>query len=466
MTEPLWTSSALVEATGGTLSRPFDADGVSIDTRTLQAGDLFVALVGEGRDGHDFVADALARGAAGAMVHTAGSDGAPVLHVDDTLAGLSRLGAYARMRFGAADPENRLVAVTGSVGKTTTKEMIRAALDMFGPTHAAVASYNNHWGVPLTLARTPLEARYCVAEIGMNHPGEIAPLTRLAQPHVAVITTIAAAHIGNMGSIEAIADEKASIMQGLEPGGTAVLPLDSPLFPRLRTAAGDARIVTFGADTAADVRLLDVEPDADGSHLRVTVLGRDLVLRLNAPGRHMAMNALAALATVVALGLDPVEALPALEAFRPVAGRGVRRSLTVRGEPVLLLDESYNGNGASIRAALEVLRLQPASRRVAVLGDMLELGAEGPREHAALAEAVVASADVLYTCGKLMRHLHKAVPARLRGAHAADSAALAPVVAAAITGGDAVLVKGSLGSRMKKVVEAIDAASAPVGKTA
>jgi UDP-N-acetylmuramoyl-tripeptide--D-alanyl-D-alanine ligase len=203
-----------------------------------------------------------------------------------------------------------------------------------------------------------------------------------------------------------------------------------------------------------------MEPDSEGAHIRMSVLGRDLVLRLNAPGRHMAMNALAALATVAGLGLDPAQALPALEAFRPVAGRGLRRSLSVRGAPILLLDESYNGNGASMRAALEVLRLQPAGRRVAVLGDMLELGAEGPREHAALADAVVASVDMLFTCGPLMQRLHKAVPKRLRAAHAADSAALAPLVAAAIAGGDAVLIKGSLGSRMKTVVTAIEAAAA------
>ncbi|MFL5254831.1 MAG: UDP-N-acetylmuramoyl-tripeptide--D-alanyl-D-alanine ligase [Rhodopila sp.] len=459
MTRPLWTSQELVEATGGTLSKAFDAAGVSIDTRTLERGDLFVALLGEGRDGHAFVADALARGAAGAMVHANPPPGAAVLRVDDTLAGLTRLGGFARLRFGAADSDNRLVAITGSVGKTTTKEMLRAALATFGPTHAAVASYNNHWGVPLTLARIPSATRYCVAEIGMNHSGEIEPLTRLAQPHAVVITAIAAAHIGNLGSIETIADEKATIMRGLVRGGVAVLPLDSPQFPRLRAAAGKAAVLTFGADTAAHARLLEIEADSERSHIRLSILGRDFVLRLNAPGRHMAMNALAALATIAGLGLDPAQALPALEAFQPVAGRGARRSLTVRGAPVLLLDESYNGNGASMRAALELLRLQPASRRVAVLGDMLELGEHGPKEHAALAAAVEASVDILFTCGPLMEGLHKAVSKHRSGAHAADSAALAPLVAAAVTGGDAILVKGSLGSRMKIVVTAIEAAA-------
>ena len=454
MSAPLWTADELLEATGGALSRPFDADGVSIDTRTLAPNDLFVALVGEGRDGHAFLNDALAKGAAGVMAHDQRVLEGPVLNVDDTLAGLARLGGFARSRFGETD--GRLVAVTGSVGKTTTKEMLRGALSAFGTTHAAVASYNNHWGLPLTLARTPHDARFCVAEIGMNHAGEIAPLARLARPHVAVITTIAKAHVGYLGSIEAIADEKASIMRGLESGGIAVLPADSSQFSRLRAAAGDAVVLTFGADSGADVRLVHREADADGSMLQVDIVGHKAVLRLNAPGQHMAMNAVATLAVVAALGLDPTKAIGALEAFVPLAGRGARRQVVTVNGSVLLLDESYNGNGASMRAALEVLRLQPARRRIVVLGDMLELGDEGPAEHAALAEAVISSADRLFTCGPLMRNLFDAVPESLHGAHAVDSAALAPIVAAAIAQGDAVLVKGSLGSRMKRVVEAID----------
>jgi UDP-N-acetylmuramoyl-tripeptide--D-alanyl-D-alanine ligase len=457
MSAPLWTAGELVEATGGALSRPFEVDGVSIDTRTLVAGDLFVALVGEGRDGHAFVADALAKGAAGAMVHQDVSPAGPVLRVDDTLAGLARLGGFARSRFGESD--GRLVAVTGSVGKTTTKEMLRGALSAFGTTHAAVASYNNHWGLPLTLARTPRDARFCIAEIGMNHAGEVAPLARLARPHVAVITTIAKAHVGHLGSIEAIADEKASIMRGLESGGIAVLPADSPQFGRLRAAAGDAVVLTFGSDPKADVRLVHADPDDAGSLIHVDIVGHTASLRLNAPGPHMVMNAVATLAVVAAFGLDPSRAIDALEAFAPLAGRGARRELKLGGGAVLLLDESYNGNGASMRAALEVLGLQPARRHVAVLGDMLELGDEGPAEHAGLADAVISSADCLFTCGPLMRNLFDAVPEALRGAHAANSAALAPIVAAAIGRGDAILVKGSLGSGMKRVIEAIESAA-------
>jgi UDP-N-acetylmuramoyl-tripeptide--D-alanyl-D-alanine ligase len=453
----LWTADELVEATGGILSAPFDADGLSIDSRTLAPGDLFIALVGDGRDGHAFVADALTKGAAGAMVHAPTRAGA-VLQVDDTLAGLTRLGGFARLRFAG-----RQVAVTGSVGKTTTKEMLRSALAAFGPTHAAVASYNNHWGVPLTLARTPRDAAFSIAEIGMNHAGEIAPLARLVRPHVAVITTIAAAHIGHLGGIEAIADEKSSIVRGLEPGGIAVLPADSPHIDRLRAAASGHTVLTFGAGPAADVRLVHYEPDADGSLIHVDIAGRTASLRLHAPGRHMAMNALATLAAVTALGLDPTTAIDALEVFVPLTGRGARRQIPAGCGTALLLDESYNANAASVRAALDVLHLQPARRRIAVLGDMLELGADGPAEHAALAPSVTESADLLFTCGPLMRHVFDAVPDTMRGFHAANAATLAPVVAKALKRGDAVLVKGSLGSAMKRVIEALDAtAAAPV----
>jgi UDP-N-acetylmuramoyl-tripeptide--D-alanyl-D-alanine ligase len=448
---PLWTTLDLLEATGGTIDLAFSADGVSIDTRTLRPGDLFVALVGEGRDGHAFVADALEKGAAGAMVHRPVPGVTRLLRVDDTLGGLARLGGFARVRSGA-----RVVAVTGSVGKTTTKEMLRTILSAFGPTHAAEASYNNHWGLPLTLARMPRETAFCIAEIGMNHPGEIAPLAHLAQPHVVVITTVEKAHIGYLGSIEAIADEKAAIMTGLEPGGVAVLPLDSALFPRLRDAAGDVRIMTFGTAQNATARLVDMEADADGSGILAEIAGHEIRFRLNAPGRHMALNGLAALAAAHVLGLDPHKAAQALEGFTALSGRGARRKLALPAGTALLLDESYNGNGASMRAALDVLRLQPGRRRLAVLGDMLELGSAGPAEHADLAGTVAQSADLLFTCGPLMRHLFDAVPAALRGAHAADSADLAPIVAQAVTTGDAILVKGSLGSRMKRVVDALD----------
>ena len=437
------------------MDTPFAADGVSIDTRTLAGGDLFVALHGESGDGHDFVADAMAKGAAGAMVHRDVPDSSRLLLVDDTLAGLHRLGGYARVRFGG-----RLIAVTGSVGKTTVKEMLRTILGTFGQTHAAVASYNNHWGLPLTLARMPPAAAFCVAEIGMNHPGEIAPLANLARPHVAIITAVEKAHIGYLGSIEAIADEKAQLLRGLGQGGVAVLPADSPLLVRLRGAAGAMRIVTFGMSAGADVRLTAIAPDADGSDVAAEVHGRAMRFRLNAPGRHMAINALAAIAGAIELTMCAPEIISriarALESFSPLTGRGARRPIGVPGGTALLLDESYNGNPASIRAALAVLRLQPARRRIAVLGDMLELGDAGPAEHRALAPDVAAAADQLFACGPLMAELFAAVPEAVRGIHSADSASLAPVLARAVRPGDAILVKGSLGSRMKLVVNALE----------
>ncbi len=444
----LWTAAALAQATGGTLCQPFDVVGVSIDTRTLRPGDLFVALAAD-TDGHRFVADALARGAAGAMVHrTEGlPDDAPLLVVDDTLRGLHALGAAGRARFGG-----RVVAVTGSVGKTTTKEMLRAALSAFGPAHAAEASYNNHWGVPLTLARLPADAAFCVAEIGMNHAGETLPLARLARPHVAVITAVTPAHIGQLGSLEAIADEKASVLRGLEPGGVAVLPADSPFLTRM-VGAADVPRLTFGIAENADVRLLSVTGDHTGSQVEIAVGGQRVAFRLAAPGRHMALNAAAALAACAALGLDPGQAAAALDGFAPVAGRGAQRA--IRAGDVLLLDESYNASSASVRAALSVLRVMPG-RRVAVLGDMLELGGFGEAEHAGLASDVAEAADLLYACGPLMRHLFDLVPGERRGLHAPSSAALAPLVSAAVRPGDAVLVKGSLGSRMRVVVDALE----------
>ena len=446
---PLWNVEDLLNATGGTMAEKFAATGVSIDTRTLKAGDLFIALVGDSGDGHDHVAAALAKGAAGALVHRSVSRARNLLLVDDTMAALNRLGAFARARF-----PGRVAAITGSVGKTTTKEMLRTILAPQGKTHAAVASYNNHWGVPLTLARLPPDAVYCVVEIGMNHRGEIEPLARLARPHVGVITTIAAVHIGYLGSLEAIADEKASLLRALEPDGVAVLPADLPLLARL-AAASVSRIVRFGTAENADARLIAALPDAEGTELRVSVAGRDLRFRLPVAGLHMAMNAVAALAAAASLGADPVAGAAALQAFSAITGRGARATIALRDGEALLLDESYNASAASVRAALAVLKLQPATRRIAVLGDMLELGDHAPAEHTGLAEAVCVSADLVFACGPMMRSLFAALPPGLRGAHTENSSDLAPMVAAALSPGDVVLVKGSLGSRMRIIVAAL-----------
>lgn len=443
----LWGASELVGATGGVMPVAFGASGVSIDTRTLRAGDLFVALQGE-TDGHAHGAEALVRGAAGLLVHRREGlpANAPVLLVRDTLEGLHGLGRAGRARF-----QGRVVAVTGSVGKTTTKEMLRAALAPFGAVHAAEASYNNHWGVPLTLARLPAGAAFCVAEIGMNNPGEILPLARMARPDVAVITTIGTAHIGHMGSVAAVAGEKASIFRALAPGGVAVLPSEAP-FARAAAAHAPGRVVRFGP--GGEVSALAVEAEAGAVRLTADVGGSRVSVLLGAPGGHIAHDALAALAACHALGLDAAQAAAGLESFRPLAGRGQQRRL---GNGVLLLDESYNASTASVRAALAVLHGLPAQRRVAVLGDMLELGAFGPSEHEGLAPDVARAADLLYACGPLTRRLFDRVPPQLRGAHAGDAEQLAPIVAAAVRPGDAVLVKGSLGSRMRVVVRALEA---------
>ncbi len=431
----IWTADDLGAATRGAARILFDATGVSIDTRTLQPGDLFVALHGENGDGHEHVAEALAKGAAGALVDR--DLPGPTILVHDTLDALWSLGRFARARF-----HGKMVAVTGSVGKTTTKEMLRTIFEAEGPTHAAHASYNNHWGVPLTLARMPLTAKFCVCELGTNCPGEIRPLSLLVKPDVAVITAVEAAHIGYFGSIEAIADEKSAVGDGLPADGIAILPADSPMLGRLAPRA--SRIDTFGI-----AQVIAMHPDQDGTDVEAQFEDRMVRFRINAPGAHMVRNALAALTAANALGID---GSAAIAKFRPVAGRGLRRELT---GGIRLLDESYNANGASVRAALSVLRSMPG-RRVAVLGDMLELGAEGAAEHAALAGPVRDSADLVFACGPLMRGLYNALPAPLQGGHAVDSAALAPVVAAAVQSGDAVLVKGSLGSRMATIVRALD----------
>ncbi|WP_159347508.1 UDP-N-acetylmuramoyl-tripeptide--D-alanyl-D-alanine ligase [Roseomonas harenae] len=459
MSAVLWEAASLRAATGGAVREGVSVSGVSIDSRGVGPGELFVALR-DARDGHDFVGDALARGAGCAMVDRdvpgLGAD-APLLHVGDTLAGLTALGAAGRARSAA-----RFVAVTGSVGKTSTKEMLAAGLSACGAVHAATASYNNHWGVPLTLARMPLGAAFGVIEIGMNTRGEIAPLSRLARPHVAVVTTIAPAHLGRLGSLEIIAEEKADIVAGLEPGGVAVLPAEGPQAGLLRRRAEEAgvRVITFGEGAGVDARLAGWEGGADRQSFRVVLGGSEIAVSLGVPGRHMAMNAVAALAAAQALGADRARFADGLAGFAALAGRGARVPVPVPGGTALLLDESYNANTTSMRAALAVLAAQKGMRRIAVMGDMLELGDEGVAMHAALAEDAAASADLVFTCGPQMAALHDALPAARRGAHAADSAALAPIVADALRAGDAVLVKGSLGSRMAVVVRAIKASGA------
>jgi UDP-N-acetylmuramoyl-tripeptide--D-alanyl-D-alanine ligase len=436
---------------------------VSIDSRTLGAQELFIALRGPHHDGHDFVAAALQAGAAALVDRLpAGVDPASARldEVEDTLQALTALGRAARARSQA-----RIAAITGSVGKTGTKEALRLALAAQAPTHASAASHNNHWGVPLSLARQPHDARYGVYELGMSAPGEIAALAALVRPHVAMVTRIAPAHLGFFPSIEAIAAAKAEIFGGLEPGGIAVLNLDDPHAQRLRQiaeAAGCARVLGFGEAAGAAVRLKTAKLEPGGSAVSATVDGAELAYRIGAPGRHWVANSLGVLACALALGADPRAAARALADFRAPRGRGARHELPRAGGTAILIDQSYNANPASMRAALELLAAAPG-RRLAALGDMLELGAQAAALHAHPAEPVAAAGAVrVFTVGAAMRHLHAALPAARRGAHVDRAEDLLPLFEAELRAGDTLLVKGSLGIGMGRLVGALLAAPLPV----
>ena len=459
---PLWSQAELNAALGAPSSAPLRASvtGVSIDSRTLEAGDLFFAIRGDAHDGHDHVARAFEAGAAAAVVSRRRARElaalGPVFAVDDTLEAMKRLAIAARARSKA-----KIVGVTGSVGKTTAKEMLRAMLSACGSTHASAASYNNHWGVPLTLARLPAEVRFGVFEMGMNHAGEIAPLTRMARPHAALVTMIAPVHIEHLGSIEAIADAKAEIFLGLEPHGTAILNRDAPQFERLKTAAAarGARVWSFGHGVECDGQLLEVEATEGGSRVRARVLGHELAFEIGAPGMHMAQNALGALLVAEALGADLKASAAALGGFSPQKGRGERFLLPTPDGPATIIDESYNANPVSMRAALALLgaaRPGPKGRRIAVIGDMLELGPKAAAMHAELAADLRASnVDLLFGAGPLTRALFDAAPASMRAAWTERSSELTDEVARTLRGGDIAMVKGSNGSRMGPLVAAL-----------
>ena len=472
MAETLWTVDELVKATGGRLhghvSKPLTA--VTINSRAVKDGDIFIAIKGDKHDGHDFVAAALKAGAGLGVVSRVTPEmtaAGPVLEVaEDPLRGLENMGRAARAR-----SHGQIVAVTGSVGKTSTKEMLRVALSASGETHASAASFNNHWGVPLTLARMPRETAFGVFEIGMNHAGEITPLVGMVRPHVAIITTIAPSHLGNFPSLDGIADAKAEIFTGVVPGGHAVISRDTPYFERLAAAAracGITDVVSFGKHPQADVRIEKLVLHPDCCCITASVMGETLIYKLGVPGEHMAVNSLAVLAAAKLTGADLARAALALATAQPAKGRGVRERLSISGGELMLIDESYNANPASVAAALALLGAsQPGwrGRRIAVLGDMLELGEKGPELHAGLLEAMdAAKVDVLYAAGPLMANLWERVPGEKRGAYAATSEALRDAMLAGLRAGDVVMVKGSLGSRMGPLVEAIRAAHPPLSK--
>jgi UDP-N-acetylmuramoyl-tripeptide--D-alanyl-D-alanine ligase len=461
---PLWTSDAMQAAmraeAKGVL--PQAVTGISIDSRTLAPGEAYFAIKGAVHDGHDFVAAALKAGAALAVVGKAQADkfpsDAPLLVVDDVLAGLVDLARASRARL-----EGQVIAVTGSVGKTSTKEALLHVLSAQGQTHASAASFNNHWGVPLSLARCPASVRFAVFEIGMNHAGEISPLVKMVRPHVAIITTVEPVHLEFFSGIEAIADAKAEIFEGVEPGGAVVLNRDNSQFPRLSRQArscGISRIVSFGANRKSEARLLDLSLHATCSAVHAEILGFEVTYKLGMPGRHMAMNSLAVLAASSLVGADLALASLSLSQLVPAAGRGVRQTLLVPGGEITLIDESYNANPASMVAALSVLGRIPVGaqgRRIAVLGDMLELGPTGAKLHAGLNEAIKAEhIDLVYCCGPLMRYLWDALSTGKRGGYADNAANLEAQVLAALRAGDAVMIKGSFGSKMKTIVSALE----------
>jgi UDP-N-acetylmuramoyl-tripeptide--D-alanyl-D-alanine ligase len=463
MTAPLWSAREAAAATGGRRLADWQAGGVCIDSRTLQPGDLFVALKGPSFDGHDFAREALDRGAAACVLARLPADvppSAPVLLVESTFDALWDLGRAARARSRA-----KIIGVTGSVGKTGIKEALRLVLEGQAPTVANDGSLNNHWGLPLSLARMPAETAYGVFEMGMNHAGELTLLSQLARPRVAVITTVEAVHAGNFPSVEAIADAKAEIFAGLETEGAAVLYADNPHFARLAGAAersGCSRIIAFGTGSRCDVRLLTAEATADGARVRADVAGLLVDYRLAVAGSHWVSNSLCVLAAAAAVGADVAAAAASLVRFRLPKGRGQRFALGLPGGGALtLIDESYNASPVAMAAAFEVLgRMQPGAggRRIAVLGDMLELGESAAERHRGLAEPLQQHGiGLVFACGREMARLFAALPPAMQGAHAADSAALAPVVAAAVRSGDVVTVKGSAGSRMGRVVDALKA---------
>ena len=454
----------MVTAVGG---RPFGnlpmgVTGISIDSRTITPGEAFFAIKGDRVDGHDYASIAIANGAALLVVSEAklpalGRLTIPMIVVEDVLVGLQKLGMAARDRTPAT-----VIAVTGSVGKTTTKEMLRMALAPSGKVHASVASFNNHWGVPLTLARMPIDTRYGVFELGMNHPGEIGPLSRMVRPDVAIITTIAPAHLGNFSSVDEIADAKAEIFEGVVNGGDAILNRDNPYYERLEQAAlaqGVENIHSFGQHAKAEFRLAEFDGAAELSTVWVSFGGETREVTIGAPGRHLAENAMAVLAAVSLVGADVDAAIEAFASLSAVKGRGQRHRLRMPDGALTLIDESYNANPASMRAAIAVLAsAQPGEdgRRIAVLGDMLEMGEFAPSVHAELAGPLLASGiEHVWLAGPEMVALRDALPETVHVVYFETTDELVNLVTAEVRAGDVVMVKSSLGIGFGKIVAAL-----------
>ena len=465
MSAPPFTFAELLATTGGRAVGPAPEAilGISIDSRTVAPGDAFFAIRGDRFDGHDFVGMALAAGAATAVVAEdklagIGPVTGSLVVVPDVLEALAALGRAARAQSGA-----RIAAVTGSVGKTGTKEMLALALAGDGPVHYSPASFNNHWGVPLTLARMPASAKFAVFEIGMNHAGEIRPLARMVAPHVAIVTTVEPVHLEFFADVADIARAKAEIFEGVVPGGAAVINRDNPHFDLLARLAREA-----GVEAEARAEVIKLKPDC--SCVAASILGERVTYKLGAPGRHLVQNSLAVLAAVSLLGGDLARAVLALGRMKPPKGRGARQRLALARGTAILIDESYNANPASMRAAIALLGQAepgPHGRRIAVLGDMRELGGQAPALHAGLAEALrAAHVDSVFAAGPLMRSLFEALPEAMRGAYAGTAADIESALAESLRPGDVVMVKGSNASRMGPLVEALKLRFAPAGAEA
>lgn len=463
MSQPLWTLDAFAKAAGGKVKGDAASEitGISIDSRSLEAGDAFIAITGDRLDGHDYVSAALEAGASVALVAESRLDDLPddgrYVVVEDTLEAMRQLGIAARARTNA-----RIVAVTGSVGKTGTKEALRLTLAPSGKVHASVASFNNHWGVPLTLARMPEDTEYGVFEIGMNHADEIRPLVKMVRPHVAIITTVQPVHLEFFDSVEQIAKAKAEIFEGLEPEGVAILNRDNRQFDLLKFLAsttGVSKVQTFGEAEGADSYIENVVGFPGGSSVDANILGQEITYKVGATGRHHVHNSLAVLTAVCDLGADLAKAGLALDAMRAPKGRGEVTRLPVKGGEVALIDESYNANPASMRAALQVLGTSDVTgpgRRVAVIGDMRELGAEADKLHAELSGPISeAGIDAVYCVGPHMHALWEQLPQELRAHYCEDAKDMEDVLLGDVRSGDVIMIKGSLGTRMGPLIDAL-----------
>ncbi|TIW98550.1 MAG: UDP-N-acetylmuramoylalanyl-D-glutamyl-2,6-diaminopimelate--D-alanyl-D-alanine ligase [Mesorhizobium sp.] len=460
----LWTSEALVAAMDGRPLGPMPEgiSGISIDSRSLQPGDAFFAIKGEAMDGHDFVTSAIKAGAgvlvvAEGKLPSLGRLTAPIIVVEDVLVALEKLGVASRARSQA-----KIIAVTGSAGKTTTKEALRHVLQAVGKVHASAQSFNNHWGVPLTLARMPEDCDYAVFEIGMNHPDEIRPLVKMVRPHVAIVTMIAAAHLGFFRNLDEIAKAKAEIFEGLEPEGAAVLNRDDARFKlldKMAHAAGVEHVYGFGENARSTFKLVQCELHADHSDIIARIGGHEVTARIGAPGRHMVQNVLAVLGAAHLVGADLGKVASALADLSAERGRGKRHVLRHPRGPITLIDESYNANPASMSAAMALLNATPVTgegRRIAVLGDMLELGDHSAKLHAALAELIVGTGtQTVFLGGPEMRVLAEVLPAEIKTEYRAGVEELKPVLLAALKPGDVVMIKSSKGIGFAKLVDAL-----------